>query len=45
MALIHEIDFYTVSKLLDHKEIKSTQIYAKFIDKKKDEVVDKLPVN
>jgi integrase len=44
LALTHDIDLYTVSKLLGHKEIKTTQIYAKLIDKKKDEAVDKLPV-
>jgi integrase len=44
LALTHDIDLYTVSKLLGHKEIKTTQIYAKLVDKKKDEAVDKLPV-
>lgn len=33
----------TTSKLLGHKDIKTTQIYAKLIDKKKDEAIDKLP--
>ncbi len=36
-------DLYTVSKLLGHKDIKVTQIYAKLIDKKKDDAIDKLP--
>ena len=44
LALTHDIDLYTVSKLLGHKEIKTTQIYAKLVDKKKDEAVDKLPI-
>jgi integrase len=44
LALTHDIDLYTVSKLLGHKEIKTTQIYAKLVDKKKDEAIDKLPV-
>jgi len=43
MALTNDIDLYTVSKLLGHRSIASTQIYAKLIDKKKDEAVDKLP--
>lgn len=43
MLLTHDADLYTVSKLLGHKEIRSTQIYAKLIDKKKDEAIDKLP--
>jgi len=43
MLLTYDVDLYTVSKLLGHKEIKTTQIYAKLIDKKKDEAIDRLP--
>jgi len=43
MLLNNDVDLYTVSKLLGHREIKTTQIYAKLIDKKKDEAIDKLP--
>ena len=35
-------DIYTVSKLLGHKELKTTQIYAKIIDQKKTEAMNKL---
>ena len=35
-------DIYTVSKLLGHKELKTTQIYAKVIDEKKREAANKI---
>ena len=43
MCLTNDIDIFTVSKLLGHKDLESTQIYAKLIDKKKDEAINKLP--
>jgi len=43
LALTYGNDLYTISKLLGHREIKTTQIYATLIDKKKDEAIDKLP--
>jgi integrase len=36
-------DIYTVSKLLGHKELKTTQIYAKVMDQKKKEAMNKMP--
>lgn len=36
-------DLYTVSKLLGHSDVKTTQIYAKVIDKKKIEAVNIIP--
>lgn len=30
-----DVDFYTTSKLLGHKNIATTQIYTKIIDQKK----------
>jgi len=44
MALTQGVDLYTVSKLLGHKDIATTQVYAKIIDTKKQEAVDKLPL-
>jgi len=35
-------DIYVVSKLLGHKELKTTQIYSKVIDPKRDEAMNKL---
>lgn len=37
------VDLYTVSKLVGHRDISTTQIYAKVMDKDKRNAVDKLP--
>lgn len=42
MLLTKGADLYTVSKLLGHTEIRTTQIYAEIIDKKKEEAVNRL---
>jgi len=39
MLLTLGADIYTVSKLLGHTNIKTTQIYAKIVNKKKDDAV------
>ena len=36
-------EIYTLSKLLGHAEIKTTQIYANIIDEKKREAVNRIP--
>lgn len=36
-------DIYTVSKLLGHRELKTTQIYAKVIDKNKQAAISRIP--
>ena len=43
MMLDLGVDIYTVSKLLGHKEISTTQIYAKVLDKNKQAAVDRIP--
>jgi site-specific recombinase XerD len=35
-------DLYTTSKLLGHADLKTTQIYAEIVNKKKDEAVNRL---
>ena len=42
MLLNSGTDIYTVSKLLGHREIATTQIYAHLVDSRKQEAVDKI---
>jgi integrase len=37
-------ELLTVQKLLGHKDIRSTLVYAKLVDRLKDEAIDRLPV-
>lgn len=43
LLLSYGVDIYTVSKLLGHTSVKTTQIYAKVIDENKRLAVDKIP--
>ncbi|SDL70251.1 Site-specific recombinase XerD [Daejeonella rubra] len=43
LLLTHGADIFTVSKLLGHKDIATTQIYGKIIDSRKNEVIELLP--
>ena len=43
LLLSNGVDIYTVSKLLGHKQVKTTQLYGKIIDEKKIEAVNRLP--
>lgn len=43
MLLYYGADLYTVSKILGHTSIKSTQIYAKVVDSMKRKAVDNIP--
>ena len=43
MMLELDVDLYTISKLLGHSDIKTTQVYAKVVDKRKREAVGKIP--
>lgn len=43
LQLTNGTDIYTVSKLLGHRELKTTQVYAKVIDDKKIEATNAIP--
>jgi integrase len=43
MLLSSGTDIYTASKLLGHRDIATTTIYAKVVDQKKEEAINRLP--
>lgn len=43
MMITRGADLYTVSKLLGHKNIQSTEIYAKIVDRKKQQAINLIP--
>lgn len=43
LLLENEADIYTISKRLGHREIKTTQVYAKIIDSKMKETSELIP--
>jgi site-specific recombinase XerD len=43
LALTSGVDIYTTSKLLGHRNLQTTQIYAKVVDEKKRHAVKMLP--
>ena len=45
LQLSNGTDIYTVSKMLGHRDLKTTQIYAKIIDKTKLEATDKIKID
>lgn len=45
LQLFNGTDIYTVSKMLGHKDLKTTQVYAKIVDEKKREAANKIKLN
>ncbi|MBD5226851.1 MAG: site-specific integrase [Bacteroidales bacterium] len=43
MMLTLDTDIYTISKLLGHRQLETTQIYAKIVDSKKRAAVNRIP--
>ena len=45
LQLSYGTDLYTVSKMLGHRELKTTQVYAKVIDKTKRDAADRIKLD
>ncbi|NQU51022.1 MAG: site-specific integrase [Bacteroidetes bacterium] len=45
LQLFNGTDIYTVSKMLGHKDLKTTQIYAKIVDEAKREATDRIKLD
>ena len=45
LQLTHGTDIYTVSKMLGHKKVSTTQIYAKIVDEKKEQAADAIKLD
>jgi integrase len=43
MCLAFDADIYSVARMLGHRDLKSTEVYLKLIDKKKEDAIDRLP--
>lgn len=45
LQLTHGTDIYTVSKMLGHSDVKTTQIYAQIVDEKKQKAANAIKLN
>ena len=45
LQLMKGTDIYTVSKMLGHKDLKTTQVYAKIVDEAKRKAADRIQLN
>jgi len=45
LQLFNGTDIYTVSKMLGHKDLKTTQVYAKIVDEAKRKAVDRIKLD
>ena len=45
LQISSDTDIYTLSKMLGHRNLKTTQVYAKIVDKKKRDAANKIKLN
>lgn len=45
LQLANGTDIYTVSKMLGHTNVRTTQIYTKVVDEKKEDAADAIKIN
>jgi len=45
LQLFNGTDIYTVSKMLGHKDLKTTQVYAKIVDEAKRTAANKITLD
>ncbi len=45
LQLANGTDIYTVSKMLGHTNVRTTQIYTKVVDEKKENAADAIQIN
>ena len=45
LQLFNKTDIYTVSKMLGHKDVKTTQLYAKVVDEAKQTAANKIKLD
>jgi len=45
LQLFNGTDIYTVSKMLGHKDLKTTQVYAKIVDEAKRKAANKIKLD
>ena len=45
LQLANGTDIYTISKMLGHTKVETTQIYTKIVDQKKENAADAIKIN
>ena len=45
LQLTHDTDIYTVKKMLEHADVKTTQVYVQIVDEKKQKAENAIKLN